>query len=59
MENNIANEGQFLLTIKVGLLAYAKECAPKVCVEFARRSIPPSLRPDFATIDKALSEAKS
>jgi chemotaxis protein MotA len=55
MESNNANEGQFLQVIKIALLAYAKDCGPKVCVEFARRTIPPTLRPSFEEVDKALS----
>lgn len=57
MESNIAEEGKFLQVIKAGLIAYAKDCSPKVCVEFARRSIPPSVRPTFEEIDKATSGA--
>ncbi len=44
-------------SIKVALLAYAKDCSPKVCVEFARRSIPPEVRPSFEEVDKATSNA--
>jgi chemotaxis protein MotA len=55
MESNIADEGKFLHVIKAGLLAYAKDCSPKVCVEFARRSIPPTVRPSFEEVDKATS----
>jgi chemotaxis protein MotA len=55
MESNIADEGKFLQVIKAGLIAYAKDCSPKVCVEFARRTIPPAVRPSFEDIDKATS----
>jgi len=34
-------------------LALAKDGAPKVCVEFGRRTINPGSRPDFATVDNA------
>ncbi len=55
MELQIADGGQILNVIKQALIAYAKDCSPKVCVEFARRSIPPSVRPDFEEVDKATS----
>ena len=55
MELQIADAGQILHVIKQALIAYAKDCSPKVCVEFARRSIPPFVRPDFEEVDKATS----
>lgn len=59
MEANIANDGKTMDVIKAGLLAFAKNCSPKVCVEFARRTIPPHARPDFEEVDKATSAAKA
>lgn len=58
MEANINDQGKFLEVIKAGILAFAKDCSPKVCVEFARRSIPPETRPDFEEVDKATSALK-
>ncbi len=58
MENNLADEGKVLEVIKAALLAYAKDCSPKVCVEFARRSIPPHVRPDFSEVDQATANLK-
>ncbi len=53
---SVINEAHKLLDVsKVAILAYAKNCSPKVCVEFARRTIPPQSRPTFADIDKATS----
>ena len=57
MEMQIADNGQILNVIKMAVLAYAKDCSPKVCVEFARRSIPPVVRPSFEEVDKATSNA--
>lgn len=57
MELNIADSGQLLNVIKAALISYAKDCSPKVCVEFARRSIPPVVRPTFEEVDKATSNA--
>jgi chemotaxis protein MotA len=53
MALNNAEAGKVLSVIKAALLAFAKNCSPKVCVEFARRTIPPAVRPDFETVDKA------
>lgn len=55
MESNLNERGKFLQVIKACLLAYAKNCGPKVCVEFARRSIPPEVRPTFTEVDQATS----
>jgi chemotaxis protein MotA len=55
MEANIADHGKFLQVIKACLIAYAKECSPKVCVEFARRTVSPVVRPTFEEVDKATS----
>ncbi len=57
MELNLGMDGKFLEVIKAGLLAYSKNCSPKVCVEFSRRSIPPDLRPTFAEVDTLTSNA--
>jgi len=57
MELNLGEEAMFLKVIKAALLAAAKNCSPKVCVEFARRTIPPAVRPDFDTVDKVSSTA--
>jgi len=55
VSHNLAAEGKFLSVIKSALLAFAKNCGPKVCVEFARRSIPPEVRPTFTEVDQATS----
>jgi chemotaxis protein MotA len=57
---NIVNGqgGTYLEVIKGAILAYAKDSSPKVCVEFARRTIPPECRPDFHEIDTATSNLK-
>lgn len=55
MEGVIAEEGKFIDVAKSAILALSKECAPKVCVEFARRTVPPGVRPSFDEVDKATS----
>lgn len=56
IENNLEEDGKFLYVAKAALLAFAKDCSPKVCVEFARRMVPPSSRPSFEEVDKATSQ---
>jgi chemotaxis protein MotA len=58
MESIIAEEGKVVEVIKAGILAFAKDASPKVCVEFARRAIPPGVRPDFNEVDKATANLK-
>ncbi len=55
MDFNNLEAGIPLKMIKACLVAFAKDCSPKVCVEFARRSIPPHVRPSFDEVDKATS----
>ncbi len=55
MESIIADDGKYLQVVKIALIAFAKNCSAKVCVEFARRSIPPSVRPSFEEVDQATS----
>ena len=55
MDLNNSEEGKYLAVIKATLIAYAKNLSPKVCVEFGRRSVAPSLRPSFEEIDQATS----
>ena len=57
MEGQIGESSAMFNTIKAALIAFAKDCSPKVCVEFARRSIPPENRPSFEEVDKATSNA--
>jgi chemotaxis protein MotA len=48
LEHKVDFEGQYLATIKCGVLGLSKGLAPAIAVEFARRSIPAELRPTFA-----------
>lgn len=59
LEADIAESMKFVDVCKSAILALAKECAPKVCVEFARRTVPPGVRPTFDEIDKATSGQKA
>lgn len=57
IESDIADDSKYVDVIKSAILALSKECAPKVCVEFARRTVPPGARPTFDEVDKATSGA--
>ncbi len=57
IEADTAESEKFIDVAKSAILALAKECAPKVCVEFARRTVPPGVRPSFEEVDKATSSA--
>lgn len=59
MEAKIDSDGKYMDVIKQALLAFAKNCSPKVCVEFGRRCIPIEARPSFEDIDKAASGQKA
>ncbi len=59
VEARLAEQGKYLDVTKVGILAFSKKCNPKVCVEFARRSIPMEFRPTFKELDQAIANTKS
>lgn len=46
-------ESQYYQTLRAGLMAFAKGMAPTIAVEFARRAIPPDLRPNFKAMEAA------
>ena len=52
-------ETQFYQTIRAGLLAFAKGMGPMISVEFARRAIPPDLRPTFHQMEAAFKTTAS
>jgi chemotaxis protein MotA len=59
IEADIHEAGKYIDVIRSAILALAKECAPKVCVEFGRRTVPPGCRPSFDEVDKATSGQKA
>lgn len=52
-------ESQYYQTLRAGLMAFAKGMAPIIAVEFARRAIPPELRPSFKEMEAAVKAARS
>jgi chemotaxis protein MotA len=51
-------EGRYLKVIKAGLVALQRGAPPLVCVEYARRSIFPDVRPSFEEMEKSTKEKK-
>ena len=51
MEKSNDNESQYYQVLRAGLMAFAKGMAPMIAVEFARRAIPPELRPTFQDME--------
>lgn len=49
--NTLNPELEYLNLIKAALLGHIQGYAPQVSVEFARKSLPPDVRPTFAEID--------
>jgi len=50
-------EEQYMCCIRNAMYSFARGEAPMTCVEFARRNIPPSLRPGFGDTEKTCKEA--
>lgn len=53
IEKNNEAESQYYQSLRAGLLAFAKGMAPMIAVEFARRAIPPEMRPTFHEMEAA------
>lgn len=58
IKSDIEDQGRYLAVIKAALVALQRGAPPLVCVEFARRSIYPSERPNFEEMDTATKETK-
>lgn len=50
--NTLNPELEYLNLIKAGLMGHIQGYAPQVSIEFARKSLPPDVRPTFAEVDK-------
>ncbi|MCS7215039.1 MAG: flagellar motor stator protein MotA [Thermodesulfovibrio sp.] len=59
LEASINHEKEYLQTIKTSLVAFVSGSAPQIAVEFARRSIPPHLRPSFHELEEEVRALKS
>ncbi len=58
MARDMDAEGQYLKTIKAGLVALQRGNPPAVCVEYVRRLIAPAERPTFKEVDTATKSVK-
>ena len=57
MEYRVASELTYLHCIKAGLLAVYKGFPPAIAIEFARRVLPPEIRPSFEETEEACKTA--
>ncbi len=58
MEKLVLEEKEYLSIIKVAIVNFIGGGAPQIAVEFARRAIPPHMRPSFAELENKLKERK-
>lgn len=58
MEKLALEEKEYLTVIKTAIVNFIGGGAPQIAVEFARRSIPPHLRPSFAELEAKLKERR-
>jgi chemotaxis protein MotA len=57
IEKNNEAESEYFHMLRAGLLAFAKGMAPPIAVEFARRAVPPEMRPTFHELEAACKGA--
>lgn len=58
MEHNVREEGAILKCVKAGMVSFAGGSPPQVALEFARKSIPPAMRPTAEELDELIKNAK-
>ncbi|MGB9760937.1 MAG: flagellar motor stator protein MotA [Caldimicrobium sp.] len=58
MEKFALEEKEYLTVIKTAIVSFIGGGAPQIAVEFARRAIPPHMRPSFAELEAKLKERK-
>jgi chemotaxis protein MotA len=51
MTKTVESEGQYYQVLRTGVMSFVRGCAPILSVEFARRSIPGSVRPTFKELE--------
>jgi chemotaxis protein MotA len=51
---DIEDDGRYLAAIKAALVANQRGAPPLVCADFARRTMPPHVRPTFEEMDEAV-----
>lgn len=58
MEKLASEEKEYLTVIKTAIVYFIGGGAPQIAVEFARRAIPPHMRPSFEELEAKLKERK-
>jgi chemotaxis protein MotA len=58
MEKMANEEKEYLMVIKQAIVSFIAGGAPAMAVEFARRTIPPHMRPSFSELEAKLKERK-
>ncbi|WKZ56445.1 MAG: flagellar motor stator protein MotA [Bdellovibrionota bacterium] len=58
MEHNVREEGAILKCVKAGMVSFAGGAPPQVALEFARKSIPPAMRPTAEELEELIKAAK-
>ena len=58
MDHIVREQTAILKTVKAGLVSFAGGAPPQVALEFARKTIPSSMRPSAEELEEILKEAK-
>lgn len=58
MEKLALEEKEYFSVVKTAIVYFIGGGAPQIAVEFARRTIPPHMRPSFAELEAKLKESK-
>jgi chemotaxis protein MotA len=58
LEAMAADDKEYLVVLKVGLVSFIGGAAPQIAVEFARRSIPGHAKPSFIEVEDAIRALK-
>jgi chemotaxis protein MotA len=58
VESVVRDESALVKCVKAGLVSFAGGAPPQVALEFARKSIPPVMRPTAAELEEIIKEAK-
>ncbi len=58
LEVMAADDKEYLVVLKMGIIAFIGGAAPQIAVEFARRAIPGHAKPSFAEVEDALRANK-